>query len=43
MCLAWGGIGIQLCVVATFRASGNMLNAMVIALVSQFMIQFPLA
>jgi len=43
MCLAWVGIGIQLCVVATFRASGNMLNAMVIALVSQFMIQFPLA
>jgi putative MATE family efflux protein len=43
MCLAWGGIGIQLCVVAAFRASGNMLMAMVIALVSQFMIQFPLA
>ncbi len=43
MCLAWGGMGIQLCVVATFRASGNMLMAMVIALVSQFMIQFPLA
>ena len=43
MCLAWGGMGVQLCVVATFRASGNMLMAMVIALVSQFMIQFPLA
>jgi Na+-driven multidrug efflux pump len=43
ICLAWGGMGIQLCVVATFRASGNMLMAMVIALVSQFMIQFPLA
>jgi Na+-driven multidrug efflux pump len=43
MCLAWGGMGIQLCVVAAFRASGNMLMAMVIALVSQFMIQFPLA
>jgi putative MATE family efflux protein len=43
MCLAWGGMGIQLCVVATFRASGNMLNAMVVALVSQFVIQFPLA
>jgi Na+-driven multidrug efflux pump len=36
-------MGIQLCVVATFRASGNMLMAMVIALVSQFTIQFPLA
>jgi Na+-driven multidrug efflux pump len=43
MCLAWGGIGVQLCIVAAFRASGNMLAAMVIALVSQFMLQFPLA
>jgi putative MATE family efflux protein len=43
MCLAWGGIGVQLCVVSAFRASGNMLAAMVIALVSQFMLQFPLA
>jgi Na+-driven multidrug efflux pump len=43
MALAWGGIGIQLCIVSAFRASGNMLNAMVIALVSQWMIQFPLA
>lgn len=43
MCLAWGGIGIQLCLVATFRASGNMLMAMIIALVSQWVVQFPLA
>jgi Na+-driven multidrug efflux pump len=43
MCLAWGGIGVQLCFVSAFRASGNMLIAMVIALVSQFMFQFPLA
>ena len=43
MCLAWGGIGIQLCIVAAFRASGNMLSAMVIAVVSQWMIQFPMA
>ena len=43
MSLAWGGIGVQLCIVAAFRASGNMLIAMVIALVSQWMIQFPLA
>ena len=43
MCLAWGGIGIQLCIVSAFRASGNMLNAMIIAMVSQWMIQFPLA
>ncbi len=43
MCLAWGGIGIQLCIVSAFRASGNMLMAMVIAMVSQWMIQFPMA
>ena len=43
MCLAWGGIGIQLSIVSAFRASGNMLIAMVIALVSQWMIQFPMA
>ena len=30
-------------IVAAFRASGNMLMAMVIALVSQWMFQFPLA
>lgn len=43
MCLAWGAIGIHLCVVASFRASGNMLITMVIALVAQFVVQFPLA
>lgn len=43
MCLAWGGIGVQLCIVSAFRASGNMLMAMVIAMVSQWMIQFPMA
>ena len=42
MCLAWGGIGIQLCIVSAFHASGNMLIAMIIAMVSQWMIQFPL-
>jgi Na+-driven multidrug efflux pump len=43
MCLAWGCIGVQLGIVSAFRASGNMLIAMVIALVSQWTIQFPLA
>ncbi|WP_390891144.1 MATE family efflux transporter [Gemmata palustris] len=43
MSLAWGGIGVQLCIVSAFRASGNMLSAMVIALVAQWVIQFPLA
>jgi putative MATE family efflux protein len=41
--LVLSGIGVQLCIVSAFRASGNMLIAMVIALVSQWMIQFPLA
>ena len=43
MCLAWGCIGVQLSIVSTFRASGNMLIAMVIALVAQWMVQFPMA
>lgn len=43
MCLTWGGIGVQLCVVAAFRASGNMLNAMIVSLLSQCVIQFPAA
>lgn len=43
MSLTWGGIGIQLCIVAVLRASGNMLHAMAIALISQWMVQFPLA
>jgi putative MATE family efflux protein len=43
MCPAWGAIGVQLCIVSAFRASGNMLVAMVIAIVAQFMFQFPLA
>ena len=43
MCLAWGCMAVQLCFVSAFRASGNMLTAMIIAMVSQWMIQFPLA
>ena len=43
MCLTWGGIGVQLCVVAAFRSSGNMLNAMLLALFSQCVVQFPVA
>lgn len=40
---AWGFIALQLTIVSTFRASGNMLAAMVLALASQWMLQFPLA
>lgn len=43
MCLAWGGMGVQLSIVAAFRASGNMMISMVIALVAQWMVQFPMA
>jgi len=43
MAPAWGAIGVQLCIVSAFRASGNMLVAMVIAILSQFVLQFPLA
>lgn len=42
-CLTWGFIGVQLCVVSAFRASGNMLNTMMISIISQWVIQFPLA
>ncbi len=43
MCLTWGALGVQLCMVSAFRASGNMLVAMAIALIAQFVLQFPLA
>ncbi|WP_438864698.1 MATE family efflux transporter [Neptunicella sp.] len=43
MCLSWGFIGVQLCIVSTFRASGNMVNAMLLSLLSQWVFQFPLA
>lgn len=40
---AWGFIALQLVIVSTFRASGNMLAAMMLALVSQWVLQFPMA
>lgn len=43
MCLTWGAMGVQLCVVSAFRASGNMMAAMIVALVSQCLFQLPLA
>ncbi len=43
MALTWGFIGVQLCVVSAFRASGNMVNTMVLSLLSQWVFQFPLA
>jgi putative MATE family efflux protein len=43
MCLAWGFIGVQLCLTGILRASGNMITALVLTLVSQWVLQFPLA
>lgn len=43
MALTWGGIGIQLSIVGVLRASGKMIDAMLIALVSQWVVQFPFA
>ncbi len=43
MCLTWGCIGLQLTLVSAFRASGKMMIAMAIAVVSQLFFQLPLA
>jgi Na+-driven multidrug efflux pump len=43
MCLTWGGIGIQLAIASSFRASGNMVAAMTLVFVSQWLLQLPLA
>jgi putative MATE family efflux protein len=43
MCLAWGFMGLQLCLTGVLRASGNMVTAMVLTLVSQWILQFPIA
>jgi putative MATE family efflux protein len=43
MSLAWGFIAIQLSLTGVFRASGNMVISMIIALISQWVLQFPLA
>jgi putative MATE family efflux protein len=41
--LSFGFIGVQLALTGVFRASGNVLATMVLALISQFVLQFPLA
>ena len=40
---SFGFIGLQLALTGVFRASGNMLVTMVLALVSQWVLQFPIA
>jgi putative MATE family efflux protein len=43
MCLFWGCIGIQFALTGVLRASGNMMTPLVISIVSQWVLQFPLA
>ncbi|HIG23912.1 MAG TPA: MATE family efflux transporter [Henriciella marina] len=43
MALAWGFLGAQFALTGVLRASGNMMIAMMLTLVSQWVIQFPLA
>jgi Na+-driven multidrug efflux pump len=43
MCLSWGFLGLQLSLIGVLRASGNMVVAMVLTLISQWVLQFPLA
>ena len=43
MALSWGFIGVQFCLTGVFRAAGSMVMAMVLTLVSQWVLQFPLA
>src|SRR4051812_39823187 len=42
MGLSWGFLGAQFSMTGVFRASGNMLTAMMLTLVSQWVLQFPL-
>ena len=41
--LSWGFMAIQLSLTGVLRASGNMMATMILALVSQWVLQFPLA
>jgi len=43
MALAWGFLGAQFALTGVLRASGNMTTTMMLTLVSQWVIQFPLA
>ncbi len=41
--LTWGFLGVQMSLNGVFRASGNMMTAMMLALVTQWLVRFPLA
>jgi Na+-driven multidrug efflux pump len=41
--LSWGFMGVQLSLTGVLRASGNMMTTMILSLVSQWVLQFPMA
>ncbi len=43
MCLSWGFLGLQLSLTGVLRAAGSTVTAMMLTLVSQWVLQFPLA
>jgi putative MATE family efflux protein len=43
VCISWGFLGLQLCLVGVLRATGNTFIPMILALVSQWLLQFPIA
>ncbi|HEX9980239.1 MAG TPA: MATE family efflux transporter [Flavobacterium sp.] len=43
MCLSWGFLGLQMSLTGVFRAAGSTMTAMMLTLVSQWVLQFPLA
>ncbi|RZJ24932.1 MAG: hypothetical protein EOO48_14065 [Flavobacterium sp.] len=43
MCLSWGFLGMQLALTGVFRAAGSTIAAMTLTLVSQWVLQFPIA
>ena len=43
VCLSWGFLGLQLCLIGVLRASGNTILPMFIVLISQLVLQFPIA
>lgn len=42
-CFSWGFMGLQICLIGVLRATGNTVIPMILALISQWILQFPLA
>src|SRR5690606_22883997 len=43
MSLAWGFMGVHMAYTGVLKGSGNMVTSMILAVVSQWVLQFPLA